>query len=163
MKNSQRSRFEKSQKPPRMVPVTIQGTGERRMMDINKLKPSNKIIHETLDESLIKRIKNAYSVLSEVEIRNSREFEHQFKLENHPAREVIAYEIIVNTYLAFTKGRFLFPNQKKAIYQALIRISYGFDPYDILEDVPSLAEDDLEHLYPCWGKEFKAYYNINDN
>jgi len=146
-----------------MVPVTIQSTGERRMMDIHKLKPPNKIIHATLDESLITRIKKVYDVLSAVEIRNSTDFEHQFKLEHHPGRELIAYEIIVNTFLAFTKGRFLFPRQKWSIYQALLRISYRFDPYDILEDVPSLRENDLHDLYVIWRKEFKAYFDIHDN
>lgn len=163
MKKAKRSRFQGSQRPPRMIPVTIQGTGERRMMDIRKLKPSNKIIHETLDDSLIKRIKKVYNVLSAVELRNSTDFEHQFKLEHHPGRELIAYEIIVNTYLTFSKGRFLFPRQKWLIYQALLRISYGFDPYDILVDIPSLKENDLYDLYVIWGKEFKAYFDIHDN
>jgi hypothetical protein len=163
MKKSKRSRFQRSKKTKRMVPVTIQGTGERRMMDINKLKPPNKIIHETLDGSLITRIKKVYDVLSAVEIRNSTDFEHQFKLEHHPGRELIAYEIIVNTYLAFSKGRFLFPRQKWLIYQALLRISYGYDPNDILEDLPSLTENDLYDLYVLWGREFKAYFNIHDN
>ena len=163
MKKQKRSRFQSSQKPPRMVPVTIQGTGERRMMDINKLKPSNIIIHETLDESLIKRIKKVYGVLSDVEGRSYREFEHQFKFEHHPGRELITYEIIVNTFLAFTKGRFLFPNQKRTIYAAIIKISYGYDPDDILEDLPLLKDNALYDLYVLWGREFKAYFNINDN
>lgn len=163
MKKSKRSRFQRSKKPPRMVPVTIQGTGERRMMDINKLKLSNKIIHETLDESLRKRIMKVYDVISAVEIRNSKDFEHQFKLEQHPGRELIAYEIIVNTYLAFSKGRFLFPRQRWVIYQALLRISYGYNPNDILEDLPSLTENDLYDLYVLWGREFKAYFNIHEN
>jgi len=146
-----------------MVPAIDSVTGERRMVDINKLKPSNKIVHETLDDSLLRRIQSVYKVLSAVDHRNAKEFEHQFKFEHHPAREVIAYEIIVNTYLGFTKERFLFPRQKWIIYQALLRISYGYDPNDILEDLPSLTENDLYDLYVLWGKESKAYFNINDN
>ena len=163
MKNSQRSRFEKSQKPPRMVPVTIQGTGECRMMDINKLKPSNKIIHETLDDSLIKRIEKVYHALSSVEEKNSKEFVRHFKYENNPEREIIIWEIIANTYSKFIKGRFLFPNQKQAIYSAVLSISIGFDPNDILSDNPTLSIRDLESLYNNWNEVFKAYYNINDN
>jgi hypothetical protein len=163
MKNSQKSSCKNSKTPPRMVPAIDAVTGERRMVDINKLKPSTKIIHKTLDDSLLARIRKVYSILYMVDWRNSREFVHQFKFETHPQRELIAYEIIVNTFLAFTKGRILFSNQKKSIYQALIKISYGYDPYDIIEDVPSITEDDLERLYYCWGKEFKAYFDINDN
>jgi hypothetical protein len=139
-----------SNRPEILIPATISNTGEKLLVDFNKLNviPNRKC--KVISESLRLRIKKVYKKISEVHFTDYKEFENSLRKEGHPEREVHVFEIIGNTYQAYLANKTISINKRKQIYNVILRLSLGYPINRILENNPLVSVNDLDVLLNYW-------------
>lgn len=97
------------------------------LINIEKLKPNEKIIHEELPEYLVSKAKEIFEVIRELEFsfaKNSEEWVEGFKKELYPEREIAIWELIIDEFLNEIQDKNLSLEGKREIFKKILIKSF---------------------------------------
>lgn len=114
-----------------------------KQVPLSELHPGP-ILHPTLPDSVIERIKAFKEILGDVDETSLEKTIDNFKRDTHPENEVVIWERIASTFQMFLSHN---PTTdlaiKKDIFTVLVGASMGTDDY---KNIKHLNDSQIKHL-----------------